>query len=62
MFGARRGGLRAASSHPKLAQGAHRQAGVVGEEPGAPSSGFGVRGSRFGLPVWPALPDSALES
>jgi hypothetical protein len=26
--------------------------------PGALSSGFGVRGSRFGLPVWPALPDS----
>jgi hypothetical protein len=31
----------------------------VGVEPGALTSGFGARGSRFGLPVWPALSDSA---
>jgi hypothetical protein len=53
------GGLGAASSRPKWAQGAHSQAEVVGVEPGALNSGFGVRGSRFRLPVWPALPDSA---
>jgi hypothetical protein len=32
---------------------------VGGVEPGALTSGFGVRGSRFGLPVWQALPNSA---
>ena len=53
------GGLGAASSRPKWAQGAHSQAEVVGVEPGALNSGFGVRGSRFRLPVWPVLPDSA---
>ena len=31
----------------------------MGVEPGALTSGFGVRGARFGLPVWPALPDTA---
>jgi hypothetical protein len=31
----------------------------VGVEPGALTSGFGAWGSRFRLPVLPALPDSA---
>jgi hypothetical protein len=53
------GGLEAASSRPKWAQGSHSQPEVAGAEPGALNSGFGARGFRFRLPVWPALPDSA---